>query len=211
MDTVKIGNFLRELRKEKGLTQEQLAEVFNVSGRTVSRWETGSNMPDISILIEIADYYGLDVKEIINGCRNGAGTKDEAPDQGDSPGAGQASEGSSLRQVAEYADREKEKLAVRTRIYTIAGLAGIVAYVFCSATVPSDSMAGRIFMALLLLTVYIALAASLIYTSDKLQTLQRKIGNKIRSNVWLIVLTVIIGIVLFLLLIPIFFMAAQNG
>ena len=65
MDTIKIGNFLRELRKEKNLTQEQLADVFNVSARTVSRWETGSNMPDISILVEIADYYDLDVREIL--------------------------------------------------------------------------------------------------------------------------------------------------
>ncbi|MBN2960344.1 MAG: helix-turn-helix transcriptional regulator, partial [Streptococcus gordonii] len=57
MDQVKIGNFLKKLRKEKGITQEQLAEILNVSGRTVSRWETGNNMPDISILVDIADYY----------------------------------------------------------------------------------------------------------------------------------------------------------
>ena len=49
VDQVKIGNFLKKLRKEKGITQEQLAEILNVSGRTVSRWETGNNMPDISI------------------------------------------------------------------------------------------------------------------------------------------------------------------
>ena len=55
MDQVKIGNFLKKLRKEKGITQEQLAEILNVSGRTVSRWETGNNMPDISILVDIAD------------------------------------------------------------------------------------------------------------------------------------------------------------
>lgn len=59
MDTVKVGAFLRELRKEKNLTQEQLAEVFQVTNRTVSRWETDSNMPDISLLLEIADYYQL--------------------------------------------------------------------------------------------------------------------------------------------------------
>ena len=41
MDQKKTGLFLRELRKEKELTQEQLAEQFNVSSRTVSRWETG--------------------------------------------------------------------------------------------------------------------------------------------------------------------------
>ncbi len=63
MDAKKIGIFLRELRKEKGLTQEQLAEVLNVSGRTVSRWETGTNMPDLSVLIQIAEFYEVEVKE----------------------------------------------------------------------------------------------------------------------------------------------------
>ena len=46
MDQQKIGNFLKTLRKEKGITQEQFAETLNVARRTVSRWETGSNMPD---------------------------------------------------------------------------------------------------------------------------------------------------------------------
>ena len=44
MDQIKIGIFLKELRKEKKLTQEQLAEKLNVSGRTVSRWETGLSL-----------------------------------------------------------------------------------------------------------------------------------------------------------------------
>lgn len=44
MDQIKIGIFLKELRKEKKLTQEQLAEKLNVSGRTVSRWETGGSL-----------------------------------------------------------------------------------------------------------------------------------------------------------------------
>ena len=69
MDQIKVGIFLKELRKEKGLTQEQLSEVFNVSGRTVSRWETGSNMPDISMLVEIADFYDVSIPEIIQGER----------------------------------------------------------------------------------------------------------------------------------------------
>ena len=47
MNQIKIGEFLKELRKEKRLTQEQFAEQFNVSRRSVSRWETGNNMPDL--------------------------------------------------------------------------------------------------------------------------------------------------------------------
>ena len=69
MDQIKIGVFLKELRKAKGLTQEQLAEVLNVSGRTVSRWETGSNMPDISMLVEIAVFYDVSIPEIVQGER----------------------------------------------------------------------------------------------------------------------------------------------
>lgn len=55
MDQQKIGAFLKVLRKQKGLTQEQIAEKFNVSSRTVSRWENGNNMPDLDVLIEIAN------------------------------------------------------------------------------------------------------------------------------------------------------------
>ena len=55
MDQIKVGAFLKDLRKEKEITQEQLAEELGVSGRTISRWETGKNMPDISILVEIAE------------------------------------------------------------------------------------------------------------------------------------------------------------
>ena len=69
MDQVKIGKFLKELRKEKGLTQEQLAEKLNVSNRSISRYETGNNMPDISLLIEIADIFEVSIPEIINGER----------------------------------------------------------------------------------------------------------------------------------------------
>ena len=69
MDQKKTGQFLKMLRNEKKMTQEQLAEQFYVSSRTVSRWETGSNLPDISLLVELADFYEVDVREIIDGER----------------------------------------------------------------------------------------------------------------------------------------------
>ena len=69
MNQIKIGSFLKELRQEKGMTQEQLAEYLNVSNRSVSRWETGSNLPDLSMLITLAEYYDIAVGEIIDGKR----------------------------------------------------------------------------------------------------------------------------------------------
>ena len=69
MDQKKIGNFLKDLRKEKSLTQEQVAEKLGVSSRTISRWETGAYMPDISMLVDIAEMYDVDVREVIDGER----------------------------------------------------------------------------------------------------------------------------------------------
>ena len=60
MDLQKIGTFMKDLRKEKGFTQEQLAESLNVSRRTVSRWETGMNMPDLDLLMELSDLYAVE-------------------------------------------------------------------------------------------------------------------------------------------------------
>jgi len=100
IDQVKIGGFLRELRKEKELTQEQLAEQFGVSSRSVSRWENGNTMPELGILVELADFYEVDIKEIIDGERKSESMKKE--------------EKETLRKVADYAEVEK-KLVVRRR------------------------------------------------------------------------------------------------
>lgn len=69
MDQEKIGKFITVMRKEKGLTQEQLAEKLNVNGKTVSRWETGRNMPDYSILESLTSELGITVNELIRGER----------------------------------------------------------------------------------------------------------------------------------------------
>lgn len=69
MDLKKIGMILKEQRKEKGITQEELAQILNVSNRTISRWENGRNMPDFDVLIEIADYYQIEIREILDGER----------------------------------------------------------------------------------------------------------------------------------------------
>ena len=113
MDQKKTGSFLRELRKEKQLTQEQLAERFGVTNRSVSRWETGSNMPDLSILVELADFYDVDIRDIIDGERKGEDMNKEEKER--------------LQLVADYAETEKNTLLMRLRIISIVGLVSLIA------------------------------------------------------------------------------------
>ena len=65
MDKEKIGRFICALRKEQGLTQKELAERLHVSDRTVSKWERGAGLPDISILPALADSLGIALDELL--------------------------------------------------------------------------------------------------------------------------------------------------
>ena len=112
VDQVKIGNFLKKLRKEKGITQEQLAEILNVSGRTVSRWETGNNMPDISILVDIADYYDISIPEIISGERKSEIMEKEAKKVAEA--------------MSDYATAEKAVVLKRVKVISIIGLVALI-------------------------------------------------------------------------------------
>ena len=69
MEQIKTGKFIAELRKEKGMTQEQLGERLGVNSRSVSRWENGHGMPDISLLLTLADVLGVTVQELLEGSR----------------------------------------------------------------------------------------------------------------------------------------------
>lgn len=70
MDQIKTGNFLVSLRKEKNITQQQLADILQVSVKAVSKWECGEGYPSLQSLKDLSDFYGVTVDEIINGERN---------------------------------------------------------------------------------------------------------------------------------------------
>ena len=112
MNQKKIGLFLKTLRKEKDMTQEQIAEVFNVSRRTVTRWETGVNMPDLDILVEIADYYDVDLRELFDGERKSEKMNEELKE--------------TVLKAAEYGNDQKEKMAKVTLAYFILGMVGLI-------------------------------------------------------------------------------------
>lgn len=127
MDQQKTGEFLKQLRRDKNMTQEQLAEQFGVSTRTVSRWETGSNMPDVQMLIELADFYDVDVREIMDGERKSENMDNEAKD--------------TLKKVAEYAAQENKKLKYKM-IDMMAGSAILI--LFGSVLVETNGFNGTL-------------------------------------------------------------------
>ena len=108
MDQQKAGRLLKELRREKQMTQEQLSQVFNVSSRSVSRWENGTNLPDISLLVEIADFYDVDVREIIEGERKSEMMDNEVREV--------------ATKMADYANEEKGKLLRSIQIISFVGV-----------------------------------------------------------------------------------------
>ena len=69
MTNKSIGNFLSELRKEKGLTQKEIADFLNVSDKTVSHWECDKYSPDISVIPVLAEFFGVTCDEILRGER----------------------------------------------------------------------------------------------------------------------------------------------
>lgn len=70
MDQEKIGKFIKELREEKRITQDELGEILNISGKSVSKWERGLSLPDISNLQLLADTLDISVSELLMGNRS---------------------------------------------------------------------------------------------------------------------------------------------
>ena len=120
MDQIKIGAFLKVLRKEKNLTQEQLAEQLGVSNRTVSRWETGSNMPDISLLTEIAEFYDVSIPELIYGERKSENMREDVKEVAET--------------MSDYAKAEKENMVKSIRDMSIIGLIALITYMVLDRT-----------------------------------------------------------------------------
>ena len=107
MDQIKTGAFLKELRNQKGLTQEQFAEIINVSNRTVSRWENGYHLPDLDVLLELAGYYEVDLQEILDGERKEDKTGKNLEE--------------TLLKTADYTNTQTERYLKRVRFVFLVG------------------------------------------------------------------------------------------
>lgn len=114
MNQLKIGKFLAALRNEKQMTQEQLAEQFSVARRTISRWETGSNLPDVDILIELSDFYGVDLREILDGERRSQDMDRKTED--------------TVLRVAEYENEVKKRNSKFVIFFSLVGVVSLIVF-----------------------------------------------------------------------------------
>ena len=108
MNQEKIGKFISELRKEKNMTQEQLAEKMGVTAKSISRWENGKTMPDLSMITILAEELNVEVSELLNGRRI---TKEELEKLRDT-----------INNVIEYSNREKKDKTTKLNNYFRTGL-----------------------------------------------------------------------------------------
>ena len=161
-----IGKRLKQARINSGLTQEKLAEQLNVSGRTVSRWETGNNMPDISILIELAELYDVSIPEIVNGERKNEIMNEEVKEVAQS--------------LSDYADLEKEKMLKEVRSLSITGVVALLLYgvLGISGISETNFWLGTLSTWCLVLVI-ISPFMILFYTSGLITKVKKRKNNKI--------------------------------
>lgn len=106
MTSKECGYFISELRKEKKLTQKELAEKINVSDKAVSRWETGKGYPDVISLVSLSEYFDVSVNELLAGKRLTVENIKETADE-------------NLISVFEQVQKNKKKQIAQTALYTV--------------------------------------------------------------------------------------------
>ena len=94
--------------------------MLNVSGRTVSRWETGTNMPDISLLVDIAEIFDVSIPEIINGERKSEIMEKEVKE--------------TVLSLSDYAEAINKKIKGRLLVLTVIAIVGMIAFVAIEST-----------------------------------------------------------------------------
>ena len=157
MDLVKTGAFLKELRKEKNITQEELAEKMGVARRTVSRWETGANMPDMDILIDISDFYGVDLREILDGER-----KDKQMDK-------EMKE--TVLKVAEYENEGKKRNSIVVIVYSALGILALIANLIMNTLEMPDTFTTGLLKGMTAAAALVAMGLGIVYATGTLAKL----------------------------------------
>jgi len=122
MNQIDTGKFIANCRKEKGLTQAQLAEKLNITDRAVSKWETGKCMPDSSIMLELCNILDVTVNELLSGERIEMNNYEEKANE-------------NLIELKRKDENNMKKNAIISTIYTITLVIGIMVCCICDIAV----------------------------------------------------------------------------
>ena len=122
MNQIDTGKFIASCRKEKGLTQAQLAEKLNITDRAVSKWETGKCMPDSSIMLELCNILDVTVNELLSGERIEMNNYEEKVSE-------------NLIELKRKDENNMNKNTIISIIYTITMVIGILVCCICDVAI----------------------------------------------------------------------------
>lgn len=117
---MELKDKLQLLRKQNGYSQEQLADKLGIARQTLSKWENGSNMPDISLLAELADFYDVSIPEIIDGERKSENMNEEVKE--------------TVLKLSDYTETINQKIKGRLFVLTVIAIIGMIAFVIIEFT-----------------------------------------------------------------------------
>lgn len=169
MDQKKIGLFLKELRKEKELTQEQLSEKLGVTNRSISRWENGANMPDLDLVIEIVNYFDISIEEFLDGERR-TDMIDKKTEE-------------TVLKVDDYSSEEKMIFSKRLNIIYIMAIIAFIIYAVLDIQGLTENGIYENIADVTLGVVLGALILGMIYTSkyrSKISAFRHRLQNRIK-------------------------------
>ncbi len=138
MDQIKIGKFIAQCRKEKNLTQLQLADKLGITDRAVSKWETGKGMPDASIMLELCQELEISVNALLSGEKIAMSEYNEKAEQ----------------QLLQMAKEKEQKDKQLLRIETFIGILVTVEFLAC-AFVASFAPMAEIYRILLIVAGFV--------------------------------------------------------
>lgn len=123
MENGKTGAFIRQLRKERGMTQKELAAALNVTDKAVSKWELGASLPDVALLLPLSEALGVSVTELLGGVRASAPPEKRT----------EASPRDTVGDLLSYTQRTASQRWAHLRLWLFAGLSGsfLLAAVVC--------------------------------------------------------------------------------
>lgn len=114
MENDKIGPFIRQLRKDRHMTQKELANRLNITDKAVSKWELGTSLPDVALLLPLAEALGVSVTELLSGVR-APETQTQAPEAPPRDTAGD---------ILSYTQKTATQRRERLRLWLFAGASG---------------------------------------------------------------------------------------